>query len=149
MEENNSKEINLLQLLTILFKWISMFFQNIFKYFGNVLKHVYRNRFIIIVILVLAIILSQYLSRPSARIYKAEATAMIHGTQAQIVREVMKQLKATSHTNKLLSFSQKLSLPDSIAKNIVQISSFDVIDYLDDGVADEIDFKNTHSLCNG
>lgn len=146
MEENNSKEINLLQLLTIIFNWIGKFFQNIFKLIGKALKLSYRNRIVVIIILVLAIILGQYLSRSSARVYKAEAMAMINGSQAQTVKEVMKQLQASSPTNKSLSFGIKLSLPDSIAKNIVQISSFDVIDYLDDNVADEVDFDNKHSL---
>lgn len=146
MEENNTKEINLLQLLAIIFNWLSKLFLNLFKLIGKALKLCYRNRIVVIIILVLAIIVGQYFSRPSVRTYKAEAMAMINGSQAQVVKEVMKQLKASSATNKSLSFSKKLSLPDSIAKNIVQISSYDVIDYLDDDVADEIDFENKHSL---
>jgi len=146
MEENNSKEINLLQLLTIIFNWLGKLFQNIFKTIGKALKLCYRNRIVVIIILVLAIIFGQYFSRSSARIYRAEAMAMINGPQAQTVKEVMKQLQASSTRNKSLSFGNKLSLPDSIAKNIVQISSYDVIDYLDDDVADVVDFDNKHSL---
>ncbi|HET7732853.1 MAG TPA: hypothetical protein VFK73_03365, partial [Paludibacter sp.] len=46
----------------------------------------------------------------------------------------------------LISFAAKLSLQDSIAKNIVGFQSFYVIDYLKDNVADKVDFANNHSL---
>jgi len=102
MEENNSKEINLLQLLTIIFNWLGNLFQSIFKTIGKALKLCYRNRIVVIIILVLAIIFGQYFSRPSARIYRAEAMAMINGSQAQTLKEVMKQVPIVQ--NAILNF---------------------------------------------
>ena len=72
--------------------------------------------------------------------------AMIYWSDAQTVKEVSRQLENSLPSHNLISLATKLSLPDSVANNIAEISSFYVIDYLRDSVADKIDFENNHSL---
>jgi hypothetical protein len=71
---------------------------------------------------------------------------MLYGSETQTAKEVCKQLENSISSNNLYSLANKLSLPDSVAKNIVSIQSFFVIDYLKDGVPDMVDYKNNHSL---
>lgn len=146
MEENNSKEINLLQLIGAVVNWFVNLFKNILTLAGDLIRLSYKYKVIIGCILVLSIAYGQYLARPSARVYNAEAMAMLYGSEAQTVKEVSKQLENTLGTNRLVSFATKLSLPDSVAKNLVGFQSFYVVDYLKDKVADKVDFGNNHSL---
>ena len=146
MEENNSKEINLLQLISAVVNWFLKLGKSILNLVGEIIKLSYKYKIVIGIVLVLSIAYGQYLARPSARVYSAEAMAMIYGPEAQTVKEVSKQLENTLASNDLISFAAKLSLPDSIAKNIVGFQSFYVIDYMNDDVADMVDFENNHSL---
>ena len=144
--KTNDKEINLLQLINLVFNWLKSIFMHFFDFIGYLFKLSYKHKIITLIILLCSVSSGLYLSRPSARIYKAEGMAILNGSEAQTVKEVCKQLENNSQEKKIISLSNKLSIPDSIAKNIVGIQSFYVIDYLKDGTADMVDFNNSHSL---
>ncbi len=146
MEENNSKEINLLQLISVFIDWLKKVALAIVNVLGGILKLSYRQIIVLIIVIGASVVVGQYLSRKSARIYSAEAMAMIYGAEAQTVRDISRQIETSSPIDPLTSLSQKLSIPDSIANNIVGINSFYVIDYMNDSVADMVDFGNNHSL---
>ncbi|MFZ4725211.1 MAG: hypothetical protein ACOYMD_07155 [Paludibacter sp.] len=146
MEENNTKEVNLLQLIGMFFNWLKNIGIKLFQFLGFLIRLSYRHKVTVIIVMVLSIVAGQYLARPAARIYKAGAMVVLYGSQAETVKEICRQLENTSPLNKLISLGTKLSLPDSIAKNVVEIRSFYVIDYLKDEVPDKIDFDNSHSL---
>lgn len=146
MKENTNKEINLLQLINLFFNWVKNIGKKLMKFLVYTIQLCYRNKIIVLIILVLSLAVGQYFARKSNRIYKAEAMAMIYGSQAPTVKEVFKQLENSLASNKLISLATKLSLPDSVAQNIVEINSYYVIDYLKDGTPDKIDFNNNHSL---
>jgi len=146
MEEINSKEVNLLQLITLFFNWLKKIGKSILNFIGYLARLSFRHKIIVIASILVCLSISYYLSRPSARIYKAEAVAMLYGVETQTAKEISKQLETSVSSNTLYSLSSKLSLPDSITKNIIEINSFYVIDYLKDGVADIVDYKNNHSL---
>ena len=146
MEDNNSKEINLLQLITIVFDWLKQIGIRIINLIGHILQLSFRRKITLIIAIGICVAVGQYMARKSARIYKAEAMAMIYGSDAQTVKEVSRQLENSLSSNNLISLATKLSLPDSVANNIAEISSFYVIDFMKDSVADVIDFENNHSL---
>ncbi|MDD3322848.1 MAG: hypothetical protein PHS59_15525 [Paludibacter sp.] len=146
MEEKNSKEINLLQLITLLLDWLKKVFIGFVNILGSILKLSYRQFIVLIIVVGVSVVIGQYLARKSARVYKAEAMAMIYGSDAQTVIEISKQLENSSPLNPLTTLGTKLSLPDSVAKNIVEFHTYYVIDYMKDSVADIVDFKNNHSL---
>lgn len=146
MEEKNQKEISLLDLLSLFFAWLKRVFHNFFHYLGKLSQLIYRRKVLIIVVVLLIVIVGQYMARPSAREYKAQAIAMIQGSDAQTVREVFRQLENYDPRNYETSLSKKLGLPDSVAKNITDLSSYYLIDYQRDSVADKVDFTNSHSL---
>jgi len=146
MEEINSKEINLLQLISIIFQWLKKVFLNVYKAIGSLLQLAFKYKWIVIIVTALFIIAGQYFARPSARVYKAEAMAMIYGADAQTVKEICKQLVNSSQRVNGLTLAKKLGIPDSISKNFVSVKTFDVVDYLKNKTADKIDFNNNHSL---
>jgi hypothetical protein len=146
MEDNNSKEINLLQLITLFLNWLKKVAAGIIYFLGQIIRLSFRHKITFIIVLAISVAIGQFMARKSARIYKAEAMAMIYGSDAQTVKEVSRQLENSISTNDLISLATKLSIPDSVAKNIAAISSYYVIDFMRDSVADIIDFDNNHSL---
>ena len=146
MEETNTKEINLLQLINLFFNWLLKIGKIILDLIVYLVQLAYRHKSIVLISISICLVFGLYFSRPSAKVYKAEAMAMLYGSETQTVKEVSKQLENSVGSNNLFSLATKLSLPDSVARNIVGIQSFFVIDYLKDGVADMVDFKNNHSL---
>lgn len=145
MEEKDSKEINLLDLIRIFFNWLKRLGLGFLNLITNTLRLLYRHKIMICVILACCVALGFYLGRPSQREYKAEAMAILNGSIAQTVKEVSRQLEHSSTLSNFTTLSSKLSLPDSVAKNITGIESFYVVDFLNDSTPDMVDFKGKHS----
>ena len=145
MKENDNKEINLLQLLEILVNWIKHITIEGISFIGRLIQLLFRHLVITSIIILISISLGIYLSRPEAKIYKAEALAIIHGSDAQTVREISKQLEFNSPAIQSISLQNKLSLPDSVAKNIVGFHSYNVIEYVKDHVAVTVDYTDNYS----
>lgn len=146
MEENTPKEVNLLDLLSVFFNWVKRMFLGALSGLGFLVKLTYRKFWVFMILGVLAIAASFYLTRPAARIYKAEGTLMLFGPDAKSVKEYATQLENLSKNSTTLSFTKTLHLPDSVAQNLVEIKTFYVIDYNKDSIPDVVDYKNNHSL---
>ncbi|MDD3078201.1 MAG: hypothetical protein PHH37_03735 [Paludibacter sp.] len=158
MEEKEQKEINLLQLINLFFKWLKKVLILLVHFLGKLLKTTYKHIWLTVIVVAVFVAAAMYLSRPSAKVYVAEATAVCNGndtrmlkdkelrTQLQIFDDVCKQLTSFSPREEVTSLSYKLQTPDSIAKNVVSIETFKIIDYLKDGTPDMVDFSNRHSL---
>ena len=146
MEEKKQNEINLLDLLSMLFAWISKAFHGLLVYMGKLSRLIYRRKWYVTITVVAGVAVGLYLSRPTARIYKAEGTALILGADAQTVRQVFRQLENSDPRNPYTSLSGKLNLPDSVANNIAELAAFYMIDFMRDSVADKVDFMDSHSL---
>lgn len=146
MEENNSKEINLIDLLLSFFGWLKKIGIGFLNLLGNTLRLLFRHKILNFLILIFCIALGFYMGRSSKREYRAEAMAILNGSIAQTVKEVARQLESSSALGDFTTLSSKLSLPDSVTNNITEIASFYVIDFLNDSTPDMVDFKNKHSL---
>ena len=146
MEEKKQSEINLLDLFSILFAWLRKVFHGLLVYMGKLSRLIYRRKWYVAATVVAGVAVGLYLSRPVARIYKAEGTALILGADAQTVRQVFRQLENSDPRNPYTSLTGKLNLPDSVADNIVQLAAYYMIDYMRDSVADKVDYLDSHSL---
>ena len=144
MKENDNKEINLLQLFSLFFDWVVKTFISTINFIGKLFQLSFRHLALTIVIIVISLSISIYLTRPGAKVYKAEALAMLYGSEAQTVREVSKLLENTSPESKSTSLATILSLPDSITKNIVGFHSYTVIGYLKDHVEVKVDYSDNY-----
>lgn len=146
MEENNSKEVNLLQLLSMFFKWVQKSTHTLASILGGLIKLAYRKKWLVIAVVLISVAGGMYLSRPSARVYKVGAMALLNGCDAQTVREVANQLENSNPLNPVTSIGSKLGLHDSVARNIIEFRSFFVVDFKRDSVADKVDFNANHPL---
>lgn len=146
MEEKEEKEVNLIDLISIFFGWIRKTSWNLVKGIGQVLRMAFRHKVMISILIVASVVVALYMARPSARVYSAEGTALLHGNDAQTVREVFRQLENSVSKDDLISLSTKLGLEDSVTKNIIKLNSYYLIDYMRDSVADKVDYNNSHSL---
>ena len=147
MKENNSKEINLLDLILLFFNWLKRLGLGLLNLLGNTLRLLFRQKTISITILAFCFALGYfYFGSSSRHEYRAETMAILNGSSAQTVKGLSRQLESSSTLSDFTTLSSKLSLPDSIAQNITEIASFYVIDYLNDSTPDVIDFKGNYSF---
>lgn len=144
--KNDTKEINLLQLLNLIGNWLVKLLNSIFGFAGKSLQLIFKYWVVSLVIMIIAIAIGQYFARPSVRRYNAGAVAMLHGSNVATAKEVCRQLQNSTSLDRTFSLAHKLNIPDSVAQNIVGISEFNIVDYLKDGSQDMIDFKRAHSL---
>jgi len=139
MKENDSKEINLIDIILGFFRWLKKLGWSILILLGNSLRILFRNKVLTCIILTLSIALGIYSGRPSNREYRAEAMAILNGSLAQTVREASLLLATSS------GLSNFTTLPENVTNNITEIASFYVIDFLNDSTPDMVDFKHKHS----
>jgi len=145
MEENNTtKEINLLELIGLFFDWLKGVATKVLNVFAYLLRLSYKYIALVTVVVLLFLSIGLFLSRPSARVYSAETTAMIYGTDIQTVMEVTKQLNTFLLDNGTSSLSGKLDLPDSVLKSIVGIKSYYILCFRKDGIALKVDYDNVN-----
>jgi hypothetical protein len=146
MKENDikEKEINLLELITIFFNWVIKITNSAFKLAGSLLQLLFRHLVISSIIVLICLICSLYYTRPQARVYKAEALALLYGSDAQTVREISKQIEFSGPEDSYTSLASKLSIPDSVAKNIVGFHSYTVIGYVRDNAAVKVDYADNY-----
>lgn len=144
--KNEPKEINLLQLLKMIGDWLVKVVNSFLRFVGLSLQLIVKYWILTLIVLLISVFLGQYLARPSARKYKAGAVAMLYGSRTSTAQEVSRQLQNSFVSEESFSLANKLAIPDSVAKNILAISNYNVIDYLKDGSQDMIDLKRNHSL---
>ena len=75
MEENNSKELSLIQLLNVLIEWVVKVTKKLFRFIGHLMQLAIKYWPVSLVILIFSLIAGQYLARPSARKYRADGMA--------------------------------------------------------------------------
>lgn len=145
-EKNTTKEINLLQLLNVLFAWLSNVTKKFFNFLGLLLQLMVKHWMLVLIVYAVVISAGLFLSRTSAAKYKAGAVMLLYGSDLSTAKEVCRQIQNSISTNQTYSLSHKLGIPDSVAQNIIGIENFNIIDYLKNKTPDAIDFKRTHSL---
>ena len=146
MEKTTPEELSLIQVITLFVQWLKKICLSLARFIGKLLQLSVKHWIVFLIALSVIVAGSLYLSRNSARKYKAETTLHIAFTDAAIVNEMIDQLANSLNDNKNLSLASKLGIPDSVGLNIRKIKHFDVIDYLDDKTANKVDFKRNHDL---
>ncbi|NLI71935.1 MAG: hypothetical protein GX361_04305 [Bacteroidales bacterium] len=146
MEEKNTREINLVDILSAIWKWIVGAVLYVITLVGKILQLLFRHKILTIILLLITFAISQYFARPSNRKYNVDAMAVLYGAEAKTVMQVGRQLVTSSPRLEVTSLAHKLGISDSIANKIVNVEFFNVIDYKNDSVPDRIDFRKKHSL---
>lgn len=147
MENNKTtNEINLIEILAIVWNWIVSAVKFVFRFAGGLLQMIFRHKVLTIILLIVAFAISQYFARTSNRQYNVDAMAVLHGVKAKTVKQIGSQLSTSSPRFKETTLGYKLGLPDSLSKRLLGVQFFDVIDYKKDSVPDVVDFNRNHSL---
>ncbi len=144
--DKDSKELNLVEIISITFKGIFNLFIRIFKGLGSIAHMIINNWVVFLLTIILCVAIGAFLSRPSAHKFKAGTTAYIASSEANFIKDICRQLTFHDSDNVSLSLSKKLDIPKNVAQNIVSINTYNFIDYLKDGTPDEIDFKDKRSV---
>lgn len=146
MKNSNTKEINLVDILSIIGRGIKSFFLGLVRLVGRLAQLLYRHIILTSILVLLAIVIGQYLSRPSNRVYKVGAMGKLYGAKTHTVLEIGEQLSKTSPIYSNSTLEEKLGLPQAIVEKIKKIDFFRVIDYQRDSIPDRVDFDKNHSL---
>ena len=73
MSEKSEKEINLLELLGLIFDRIKLFLSKTVQFLSYLIGHSYRYKWLIMIVVFLSLIVGQYHARKSNSYYKAGA----------------------------------------------------------------------------
>ncbi|NLO70671.1 MAG: hypothetical protein GX102_06965 [Porphyromonadaceae bacterium] len=144
--KKSTNEINLVDILGIIWKWIVAAITYVVKLIGKTLQLLFRYKVLTIILLLLSFAFSQYQSRSSNRKFKVGGMAILHGVPASTIKQVGRQLTSSSDRFEATSLGQKLGLDKEKAESVELIEFFDVIDYQKDSIPDVVDFNRNHSL---
>lgn len=146
MENTDPKELNLVQIINVVFKWIYDLIRKIVIFTGRLLQISVKHWIVFLLCLALGIVGAIYFAQDSKQTYMAETTLYVSNSNSHIVKDIIDKLKVSPMNNKELSLASKLNIPDSVTSEIVAIKYFNIIDYIKDDMPDLVDFKNQHSL---
>ena len=134
------KEMNFFDLCVVCGRAIGRACAALWRLFARMLRLTYRYWWFVLTLLVLAVAAALYYTREENLTFKMNSVALLNGPSIQ----QFEQAYAPLRTGKNLSCEAAITpfLKECIAK---RFDTFRVIDALDDGVADYIDFKHKSS----
>lgn len=148
MEEKNNRDMNLFDLMVLCCKAVGRFFCSCFRFFGNMLRLSWRRWYVVLPVVLLALAVALYWSRPANRMYRVGAMVHLNGIHANDVRQQWEKLTKASPlwVSEEQSLEQLLQIPDSEALALSHYVCYNVIDCKHDSVPDYVDFHGKCSL---
>lgn len=150
MEGKNDRDMNLFDLIVLCCKAVGRFVRCCVRFLGNMLRLSWRCWYIVLPVVLLALVVALYWSRPANRMYQAGAMVHLNGVHANDVKQQWEKLaKATPmRVSEEQSLEQLLQIPDSEAVALSRFVCYNVIDLKHDSVPDIVDFHNRHNLAD-
>lgn len=140
------KNMNLFDLTAAFFRWIGKVCSGCWHLGLDSLRLSLHYWYISLVCIILFAGLGIYFSRPTNRIYKAEAIVYLNGPQIEDVKQVFKPLEQNFPFFPNQELGQMLGLEGNQASTLRRFETFNVIDFLNDSTIDQIDYKRKHKL---
>jgi hypothetical protein len=121
--------------------------KDLLRLLGAMLRLTYRKVWLVGLVIIVAAACSLYYTRPSNRKHKVNAVVCINGPMLQEVKNYYEQLNNAFPESVMAeqSLTKKLQLTPEASNSIERFCTFYVIDNLDDGTADYIDWKEHNS----
>lgn len=139
--EKQQKELNLSELLMLLFKGIG----NIIKWFWNLfiqaLRLSYKKKWIVLGFILAGLIWGYFASTPDKQVHKASVTLKTIIKGSQYSKDYIKTLNADCGKKDKSDLATKLNITEEEAKKIVSLESFYLVDIGADGILDQVDYK--------
>lgn len=146
MANTETKELNLIDIISITFNWTYNFIKKIIRFIGQLLQLSVKHWYIFLLFSALGIAGGLYFSQQSKLKYKAGTTLYVCYSKSFLVKDIIANLKSNPGKNQPLPLASKLNIPDSVASNILKIEYFNIIDFGKDDSQDIIDFNSSHPL---
>ena len=141
------KEMNLFDLCAVVARGVGQAAVWLLKLLGQMIRLAYRQWWIVLIVMVLAVAAALYYSREDNRIYKVNAVAVLNGPTKDLVEQEYKALNQANTTFEHQNLESILGLSPEVAASIFRFETFDVIDLLGDSTIDVIDYdKNMSAL---
>jgi len=138
--ENEHKELNLLDLIYLIFRGIWRFLKRFAHSLLLLLRFSIQNVWIILTFMVLAFFAGWFCTRPARTTFKGGATILFVEEARPAVFDQIVRLNSHCRTKQL---SIDLNLPDSITNKIRKIETFNYIDLKNDLIPDFADFDQS------
>jgi hypothetical protein len=141
--EKRQKELNLSELLVLLFKSIGNLIKWLWNLFIQALRLSYRKKWIALASIVAGLAWGYFASTPDKQIHKASITLKTVVKGSPYSKDFIKTLNADCGKKDKSSFAKKLNISEDEAKKIVSLKSFYLVDVGADGILDQVDYKES------
>ena len=141
--EKRQKELNLSELLMLLFKGIGNLIKWLWNLFIQALRLSYRKKWIILGFIVAGLVWGYFASTPDKQIHKASITLKTVIKGSPYSKDFIKTLNADCGKKDKSSLAKKLNISEEEAEKIVSLKSFYLVDIDADGILDQVDYKES------
>jgi hypothetical protein len=143
MEDQEKKEIDLLDIFRVFFKYIRLFFCKIIDILVWLLRFMFKEKWILIVAVLLGIGYSFYISRPSNLVYQGKVEMRFNMFDAYFYKDMINRLTAYCVGEDPESLAQVLDISLDEAAAIASVNSYFYIDILSNGTPDKVDYAGS------
>lgn len=143
MEEK--KEINLFELIIILFKGLKSLFKKTINLFCQTLRLSVQYCWIIAAVMVLSAFYLFYAAKNSSLIYKSNTVITFASENKLLVINELNAINSLASFDRV-KFAEALNITVEQAKFFKEIRNYSVIDFLNDSIADIVDMDGIYKL---
>lgn len=136
------KDTNLFDLCVLAARGIGRGFRSMGRAMATMIRLTFRGWWIVLLTIVLFSSLALYLSRDGHRWYKADGVIVLNGPSVEMTRLAINRVRYGIGFSETQNNVAQLGLSPEVVRNIRRIQTYDVIDCLNDSVADFVDYKN-------
>jgi hypothetical protein len=146
--EQKEKELDLLDLLSIIGKTIGSFLKNIVKYFLQTIVFSFKKALYFLPFIFIGIGVAFYMTMPSKRKYKADLILQINDGDAFTMRNITNSLsqsflKVAEPDKNLPEIARMLSIPLQDAADLVDVQAYYLVDLNKNGTVDYVDYNKS------
>ena len=134
------REMNLFDLCAAIGRGIGRGIKGLCHLFGNMLQLTIRQWWIVLIVVSLAVAAALYISRKENRVYEVNGVVMLNGVAKDVVARDYKALGKSNDAFAQQNLASMLQLDYSQIAGCSYFETYDLIDFLADGVVDIIDY---------
>lgn len=141
------RETNLFDVIRACFRGIGRGIKACAEGLALLIRLTYRQWWIVLIVLLLALVLANFYARKSNRIYKVEAIVWLNGPTVEQTEQLYKNLALAlpSDMSQTQTLTSQLELTEHQLRGVRNFKSFHVIDCMHDSVADFVDYRHKQS----
>ena len=139
---SSTHEMNLFDLCSALGRGVVRVVKALLSALAAMVRISYRYYWLVLVVLLLSVAAALYYSRPTNRIYRVDALAMINGATHEVVTQTYLQLADGNKCFARQNLHTLLGITPALAEKQSHFAVYNVFDCLADGTADMVDYAS-------